>query len=125
MDILHLFRTASIGLLLVVGLPPVNAQTNNDTVQDMYQKCTGNDENERALCTGYVSGIGDYMWVIGVARKDQQLGLCASPSPSHGAMLQAFVVWAQHHPKLWNKESEIGVGDALRETWPCIEKESR
>ena len=97
---MHRLQTASIGLLLVAGLSSVNAQTNNDTVQDMYQRCAGSDETERILCTAYVSGIGDYMWVIGVARRDQELGLCASPSPSHGAMLQAFVVWAQHHPEL-------------------------
>jgi hypothetical protein len=119
---MHRLQTASVALLLIAGLSSVNAQTNNDTVQDMYQRCTGSDEWERTLCTGYVSGIGDYMSVVGVVRRDQELGLCASPTPSHGAMLQAFVIWAQHHPELWNKESEIGVGLSLRETWPCIEK---
>jgi hypothetical protein len=122
---MHRLQTASVALLLIAGVSDVNAQAKNETVQDMYQICTGSDDTERALCTGYVTGIGDYMWLIGVARKDQQLGLCASPSPSHGAMLQAFVVWAQHHPELWNKEAEIGVRAALRETWPCVGTNSR
>lgn len=127
MAILARLQTARIGLLLVagLGLSSVNAQMNHNTVQDMYQRCTGSDAFDRTFCIGYVSGIGDYMLVIGQARKDQQLGLCASPSPSYGAMLQAFVVWAQHHTELWNKAPVIGVGYALRETWPCIGKESR
>src|SRR5271156_4419339 len=59
---------------------------------------------ERALCTGYVSGIGDYMWVIGVARKEQQLGLCASPSP---LMVQCFKLLSFGRSTILNRGIKI------------------
>jgi hypothetical protein len=43
--------------------------------------------------------------------------LCAAPS--HGAMIQAFINWAEKNPQKWDMNKTAGVITALQETWPC------
>jgi hypothetical protein len=97
----------------------------DQTVQGLYMACkeTNMDQFDRGRCLGFISGIGDVMAVIGSGRHDLQLGLCGpSPTPTYGAMIQAFMNWAEKHPEQWNIAQEAGVVIALRETWPCVGK---
>ena len=38
---------------------------------------------------------------------------------TRGAMLQAFLIWAEKHPEKWSHYNGTGVLEALHETWPC------
>jgi hypothetical protein len=72
---------------------PALAQSNPDqTVQRLYQMCKPPaDDFNQALCAGYITGVGDYMTIIGVLLKESNLGMCSNLSPSYGVMIQAFI----------------------------------
>ena len=51
---------------------------------------------------------------------DRALFLCADPLPTFGAIIQAFVKWAENHPEAWSgAPRQLGVMAALQKTWPC------
>jgi hypothetical protein len=119
-------RLILIVLLAFAGAtnPAWSADSLGSTVQSLRDMCKSDDADERALCVGFIAGVGDYMRVVSATSLDQrlssQLGLCGWAT--HGAMLQAFMNWSDKHPEQWSNSSEIGVGMALRETWPCVQK---
>jgi hypothetical protein len=103
-------------------LLPVSAAPQCRTVQDMYEACTAPPAStDAAICTGYVSGVGDAMQFIGVkANQHSELrdyAICEQPS--YGAMVQAFKNWADKHPQQWGANKIVGVMLALQENWGC------
>jgi hypothetical protein len=100
----------------------MKAAANDQTVQDLYRKCKepfGSFEN--ALCIGYVTAIGDAMIVwatkTGESALAKSFSMCGSAS--YGAMIQAFINWAEQHPEEWGQPRVAGVVLALREKWAC------
>ena len=77
---------------------------------------------QTALCTGYISGVGDMMAKYG---KLQAAGFSMCGSPSNGAMAQAFENWAKAHPEPWADPQILGVATALTVTWPCPHQSHR
>lgn len=77
-----------------------------------------------AFCLAYVRGVADVMFANGVygrthARDLGPLRICVDERPAGAALIQAFISWAEKHPRDWTEETMIGVSRALAETWPC------
>ena len=74
----------------------------------------------KLICLGYISGIGDTMQVVGVeALSDKTRDFAMCGIARYNAMVQAFVNWAEKHPKRWEEPRRFGVMAALKELWPC------
>jgi len=107
-----------------VGLIPANAaDPDHGGVQSLYSDCKTEPSTsaQAVFCLGFVSGVGETMNFTGYFKQEHpdvgKFAICASPS--HGAMVQAFINWAEKHPEEWAKSRIYGVMLALRETWPC------
>jgi hypothetical protein len=110
-----------LGLGLFVGGLPTLAAT--DDVQALYRRCTQPDRSpEVTFCIGYVWGVGDMMDFLEVSRPQHPgvtpFAMCGRPTP--GAMVKAFVNWAEKNPQMWGRQMAVGVVNALKETWPCM-----
>ena len=118
-------RSAMIGaILFLVMQTSVSAQFN---VQDLYLDCRAPERSPKwALCIAYISGVGNMMQLVGstqLAHPNEwyaPLGICGDPS--NGAMMQAFINWAEKNPQEWSTPRIIGVPNALISTWPCQQK---
>ena len=101
----------------------VSAHADNQhlNVQSLYLACKDSNGPTAMLCSGYVGGIGEMMHALGTQIPDDPklriFGICGTMS--HGAMVQAFVNWADKHPERWADVGVLGVMSALIETWPC------
>jgi hypothetical protein len=114
----------------------VHAQTRNeDSIQFLYQSC----KQEMAaglprFCLGYIEAVGQVMATNGYERvkllpSDTEgrryltgMAICPGPAigvPSGGALIQAFLNWAEQHPENWANLALAGVVVALASTWPC------
>jgi hypothetical protein len=92
----------AVALAFLMAAAPAKAGSTGD----LYRLCTGNNPFELGYCMGYVAGI----WP----------GLsCDVGNPTNGALEQAFKNWAAKHPEKWSLPAWLGVGEALRTTWPC------
>ena len=113
--------------IFVLGLSLASAQQLKkiETTQDLYEAC----RNAASLidvntCVSYISGVGDAMIGVGAAyeRKPsvelRPFAIC--DKPSHAAMAEAFVNWAQANSQKWSDSELVGVISALSEKWPCI-----
>lgn len=117
------WRAITVAAIFVAGLVPASA-AESFSVQSLYVNCREPQGSALwALCMGYVSGVGSLMEIIGTTQtKSPPLnlpgwGICGKPT--NGAMLQAFINWAQANPKYWNTPQLLGVAMALGKTWPC------
>jgi Rap1a immunity proteins len=124
----HFLRAAILaGLLFPFSAASQKARMD---VQALHQLC----KLDQDLCLGYVSGVGDHMLLTGAFLRNQLKGLkeedrelltglaaCLPPKTptSSGAMVQAFINWAEKHPENWKMYMHPGVILALNETWPC------
>jgi hypothetical protein len=115
-----------VPILLTVfaaSLFPQVASANDQNIQRLYYMCQKPDGSiERTICAGYISGIADVMLLFAAKPKNTDTALDAFSmcgTPSHGAMVQAFVNWAEQHPEEWEKPQAAGVIIALRLKWPC------
>jgi len=54
-----------------------------------------------------------------VETSDPRFALALCGAPSHGAMIQAFINWAEKNPQQWATGKTAGVMLALQESWPC------
>lgn len=119
------------GVLLYWLTPAVfGADDEIKTVQFLHGLCKAEQSsNDFVFCLAYISGIGDLMYSVNKAKKIEPncskpsnplfsfFALCAAPS--HGAMVQAFMNWAEKNPQEWGTNKTLGVIMALHETWPC------
>lgn len=98
--------------------------TNADTVQFLYQACKAEPVSPLGrFCLGYSVGVGQMMVLNGY--QGHEMGLCPPPTirgtftPSGGAMIQAFLNWAEKHPEKWAGPALVGFAVAMSTTWPC------
>ena len=92
-------------------------------VQQLYGECKDTDVEE-VFCIGYITGLAEQMRTNGfllkqTGQEDARHRLSICTDASYGAMIQAFVRWAENHPEDWGMPRQLGVMYALRETWPC------
>ena len=112
--------------IFVLGLSLANAQQSKkiETTQDLYEACrNAASPIDLNTCVSYISGVGDTMIGVGAAyeRKPnvelRPFAIC--DKPSHAAMAQAFVNWAQANSQKWPDSELVGVMSALNDKWPC------
>jgi len=99
-------------------------------VQDLYKQCDARQGSfDEIFCLEFVSGVARQLFTNRLALKDiktsRDLIMMSIPSAcptsfvSNGAMVQAFSEWAKRHPEEWSATAQIGVMQAVRDTWPC------
>jgi hypothetical protein len=109
-------------VLLAVFLSASNARADYDmSTQGLLRMCRANQASvESVSCVSYISGIAEYMRVIGMYNKDTIFGICGTPTSS--AMLKAFLKWGEENPNNSDLTRAVAVQAALHGTWPCREK---
>ena len=109
----------------MLGLSSANAQTSKiDNTHDLYEACQNDASPTRSLCAGYIMGVGDMMFGLGLVYKLKPDAAVLLPFAicgelNHAAMAQAFVNWAKANPQKWSDDKLFGVMSALSENWPC------
>jgi hypothetical protein len=115
----------ALAALALVSSAPIQAAPNPGTVQFLYETCRAEiAANMPRFCLGYILGVGQLMAVN--AEFGDNFALCSVPKgvpPSGGAMIQAFLNWAEKHPESWTQRNLFGLALALRESWPCPARE--
>ena len=116
----------ALAALLALGLSLANAQQPKkiETTQDLYEACkNATSPIDLNNCVSYIAGVGDTMIGVGAAyqRKPnlQLRPFAICEKPSHTAMAQAFVNWAQANSQKWSDYELVGVMSALNDSWPC------
>jgi hypothetical protein len=78
------------------------------------------EATDKAICLGWIGGATDVMFALGHEPPGTPWAACASGKfVSFAAMRQAFLNWADQHPKLWTAAALAGLAPAIRSTWPC------
>jgi hypothetical protein len=134
MQQIKLLFASTATVAIVLGATPLRSAESKLNVQDLYRQCTKPAlDAERTFCVAFISGIAEQMIATGFGfrqrraeggfldRDDRNIVsfLSACTRASFGAMVQAFVNWAEKHPEKWSTSRQLGVMMALRETWPC------
>jgi Rap1a immunity proteins len=113
--------------IALAAMSMANAQQSRkvETTQDLYEACkNAASPIDQTICVSYISGVGDTMIGVGAAyeRKPsvelRPFAIC--DKPSHAAMAQAFVNWAQANSQKWSDTELVGVMSALNDKWPCV-----
>lgn len=77
---------------------------------------------EGGICLGVALGLGA---ALGSNCSSIERGYTPAPEvaaafpPSVGASVQAFVDWADNHPKRWDDDFVFGMQKAIMEVFPC------
>ena len=116
----------TLAAILVLGLSLANAQQPKkiETTQDLYEACkNATSPIDLNNCVSYIAGVGDTMIGVGAAyqRKPnlQLRPFAICEKPSHAAMAQDFIDWAQINSQKWPNTALVGVMSALNDKWPC------
>ena len=110
----------------MTSLLPANAADPKQDVQSLYNICKeGPTSPSYGLCVGYISGVADMLWFLHLNKQQHPedttpFEMC--DTPSYGAMVQAYVNWAEKNPKEWDKDRTFGVLAAIAANWPCHPK---
>lgn len=115
-------RTTVAAMVLIIELSSTYAVAADHDVQHLYKMCKMPPTSpEFAICVGYISGVGDTLLFMGLDKhrnpEVQPFAICGEPS--YGAMVQAFVNWAEKNPKEWARGQIIGAMLSLNENWSC------
>ena len=100
-------------------------------VQELYKQCEGRKGSlDEIFCLEFVSGVARQVFTNGLALKDFKdppdlitmsiPSACPKSFVSNGAMVEAFSEWANQHIEKWSVSAQIGVMQAMRDTWPCF-----
>src|SRR5215510_5540275 len=100
-------------------------------VQELYKQCKGRKGSlDEIFCLEFVSGVSRQVFTNGLALKDFKdppdlitmsiPSACPKSFVSNGAMVEAFSEWANQHIEKWSASAQIGVMQAMRDTWPCF-----
>jgi hypothetical protein len=99
------------------------AETEQNTIQYLYEKCASTEPIDNAYCAGYISGVAGSMLMASNVMKLHDahfnLGWCSESTVTVAQMMQAFKNWHDKHPTIWGKDQALGVIGAMQETWPC------
>jgi Rap1a immunity proteins len=110
-------------MLLIFSLVPTNAENPTHDVQELYTFCRASMSSaEYGICLGYVSGVVDMLQLLHIHKQSHPedtnpFEICESPS--YGAVVQAYMNWAQNNPKEWSHHRVVGLLAAIVENWPC------
>jgi hypothetical protein len=131
MHILKILAAVALGGSASAQAHGQDSQNPKGTVQGFYEFCTSKEWMLRSVCEYFIMGVGDVMGAQGLGYRTapadvrvylQKTSLCTGTDnyvPPTGAMVQAFINWAQKHPEKWDYAGVVGVSFALSETWPC------
>ena len=99
-------------------------------VQELYKQCTYKGSLDKIFCLEFVSSVARQVFTNGVALKDIKdppdlmtmsiPSACPKSFVSNDAMVEAFSEWANQHIEKWSASAQIGVVQAMRDTWPCF-----
>jgi len=100
-------------------------------VQDLYKQCKGVQGSlGNVFCLEFVSRMARQVFTNGLALKDIKdpadlmtmsiPSACPKSFVSNDAMVEAFSEWANQHIEKWSASAQIGVMQAMRDTWPCF-----
>jgi len=131
---------AAFGLLLVCSGHSAMADSQRQTVQDLYEWCKldiGNLSTEEDLatvpmrhgfCLGYLKGIADTQSAVGgpnyhlkgadLTKLLKVLAICDT-TYSAASLRQAFLNWVEANPKFWRMSAGFGAATAFNQIWPC------
>jgi|CXWL01.1.fsa_nt_gi hypothetical protein len=109
-------------LLVSLSLSTATADQKDDTgkVGGLLKHCKEElGSPNRMHCIGYISAVWDVLTVASAddIQVDRAFAVCGRVK--YGAMVQAFVNWAEKHPERWEKPRSLGVALALGGLWPC------
>jgi Rap1a immunity proteins len=78
----------------------------------------------------FVSGVARQTFTNGLALKDIKdppdlltmsiPSACPKSFVSNDGIVEAFNEWANQHIEKWSASAQIGVMQAMRDTWPCF-----
>jgi hypothetical protein len=120
-----ILRHCIIGVMALCLTTSFVLAEDKQDVQQLYGQCKNIGDIDQMFCSGYIAGVTEQMTANGFMLNkndktlDRSLFLCAPPSTTLGAMVQAFVKWAENYPQGWGFPRQIGVMTALQKTWPC------
>lgn len=116
--------TAFVALAwLLVFLPKFANGDVPETVQQLYEACKRPiSSSDRLECIVYIAGVADVMQFLAPIKDEDPVPFAICNTGSYGAMVQAFVNWAEKNPKEWGMARLYGVMMALRLNWPCPAK---
>ena len=99
-------------------------------VHDLYKQCNHKGGVDEVFCLEFVSSVARQAFMNGLALKhikdSPDLMTMSIPSAcpksfvSNDAMVEAFSEWANQHLEKWSASAQIGVMQAMRDTWPCF-----
>jgi hypothetical protein len=116
-------RAVLICVVVALAATVTTTEAKADTVQELYMKCKATNPAIGMYCVGYVGGVSDAMVMIAElpvgGGQREAFATCAKTGLSRGAVVQAFVNWAEKHPEHWADQDFMGVTAALSEIWPC------
>jgi hypothetical protein len=122
-------------LVILAAMLASPAMADRDSVGTLRNLCRSQNGVEKLMCLEYVTGVFDMTVLAGFAYKGEidtpadraiigLLGaacynIAANETLPMGAVVQAFLNWADRHPQEWGKSRAFGVSAALSEAWPC------
>ena len=128
---LHVMLIGTAAVLSTIAPVPTFAEFENTdwNVQDLYKQCKGGSLDE-IFCLEFVSRMARQVFMNGLTLKDIKdppdlmtmsiPSACPNSFVSNDAMVEAFSEWANQHIEKWSASAQIGVMQAMRDTWPCF-----
>ena len=99
-------------------------------VHDLYKQCNNKGVVDEVFCLEFVSSVARQAFMNGLAlrhiKDPPDLMTMSIPSAcpksfvSNDVMVEAFSAWANQHLENWSASAQIGVMQAMRDTWPCF-----
>ena len=129
---LHVMLMGAAVILSTIAPVPTFAEFEKTVwdVQELYKQCTGRKGSlDEVFCLEFVSGVARQVFTNGLALKDIKdppdlttmiPSACPKSFVSNDAMVEAFSEWANQHIEKWSASAQIGVMQAMRDTWPCF-----
>src|SRR5262249_32448595 len=104
------------------SLSVVSAADDMQDVQSLYSMCKNQDAPGFGVCLGYISGVTEMLQSMRVHNErhpETAVPFALCDNPTYGAILQAFINWAEKNPQEWHQHRLAGVVMAIHQTWPC------
>ena len=130
---LHVMLMGAVVILSTIAPVPTFADFEKTEwdVQELYKQCKGRKGSlDEIFCLEFVSGVARQVFTNGLALKDIKdppdlmtmsiPSACPKSFVSNDAMVEAFSEWANEHIEKWRASAQIGVMQAMRDTWPCF-----
>jgi Rap1a immunity proteins len=130
---LHVMLMGATVILSTIAPVPTFAEFEKTEwdVQELYKQCRGRQGSlNKIFCLEFVSAVARQVFTNGLALKDIKdpsdlmtisvSFACPKSFVSNDAMVEAFSEWANEHIEKWSASAQIGVMQAMRDTWPCF-----